>query len=86
MSHFIENWTYPKHAATFTGLYVGLAVAGNALLGKKIPEDEKSLCPSDVCNHMTKKQKVFNVILGGCYVIDMSVTYIVINHFKKQFK
>ncbi len=86
MSRLLENWTYPKHIAAFSGLYLGLAVAGNALLGKKIPEDEKSLNPCEICSHMTKKQKVFNIILSGCYAVDISVTYLIINHFRKQYK
>jgi len=86
MSRFVQNWTYPKHAATVSGLYLGLSLAGNAFLGKKIPEDEKSLHPGEICRNMTKKQKVFNLILCGCYAVDMSVTYLVIKHFKKQYK
>ena len=86
MSRFLQNWTYPKHAVACTGLYLGFHIMGNALLGKKIPEDEKSLNPIEICKHMTKKQKVFNVALCCFYAFDMSVTYQVINHFKKQFK
>jgi hypothetical protein len=86
MSNFIQNWTYPKHAFAVTSLYFGLAVVGNACLGKRVPEDEKSLCPTDICRNMTKKQIIFNAILSGCYSFDMSVTYLVLNHFKKQYK
>ncbi len=86
MNHFLENWNYGKHAAATSGLYLGLAVLGNAILGKKIPEDEKSLCPVEVCKHMTKSQKIFDGILAGCYAVDMTVTYFVIRHFQKQYK
>ncbi len=86
MSKLIQNWTYPKHAAAVTGLYLAIAMTGNALLGKKIPEDEKSLCPTEICRQMTKKQRIFNAIISGCYAMDMSVTYLVINHFRKQYK
>lgn len=86
MSRFIQNWTYPKHAAAVTGIYSGLAVAGNALFGKKIPEDEKSLSPMEICKHMTRKQKRFNMILSVCYAIDMSAAYLIIQHLKKQYK
>mgnify|MGYP000966767045 CR=1 FL=1 len=86
MRRFLENWNYKKHAAAVTSLYLSIAVAGNAFFGKKVPKDEKSLNPINVSRHMTAKQWVFNGILTGLYCIDMSLTYCVINHFKKQFK
>jgi hypothetical protein len=86
MSKFLQNWTYDKHAILVTSAYIGIATLGNALLGKRIPEDEKSLSPIQICKSMTKKQRVFNGIVCGCFAFDMSITYLVINHFKKQFK
>lgn len=86
MSNFLQNWNYVKHAIAVSGFYLGTAIVGNAFLGKKVPEDEKSLCPLTVCKQMTKKQWVFSGILSGLYCIDMSVTYIVLKHFKKQYK
>ena len=86
MSKFVQNWTYPKHVMAVTGLYMAAAIIGNTLLGKKVPEDEKSLCPMEVCRQMTRKQWIFNGILSGCYTFDMSVTYLILNHFKNQFK
>ncbi len=86
MSKFIQNWTYPKHAAAVTGIYTVIAMIGNTLLGKKIPEDERSLCPAEICRHMTKKQWIFNGIAVGCYAFDMSATYFILKHFKKQYK
>ena len=84
MEKFLENWTYSKHAAATTGVYIGIATIGNAVLGRKIPEDEKSLQPVEVYRNLTKKQKLFNCILSACYAFDMSVTYLAINHFKKN--
>ena len=86
MRNFLQNWNYIKHATAITSFYIGFAIVGNAFLGKKIPEDEKSLCPASVCKHMTKKQWIFGGILTGMYSIDMSLTYIGLKHFKKQFK
>ena len=86
MRKFLENWDYKKHAIAISSFYLGTAVIGNAFLGKKVPKDEKSLNPVNICRHMTTKQWVFNGILAGLYSIDMSLTYCIINHFKKQFK
>jgi len=86
MSKFIQNWTYPKHAAAVSGLYTAILMIGNSILGKKIPEDEKSMCPLEICRQMTTRQKIFNGIACGCFAFDMSVTYLILRHFKKQFK
>ena len=86
MRKFLENWNYKKHAVAVSSFYLGISVIGNALLGKKIPKDEKSLNPINICNHMTTKQWIFNGVLTGLYSIDMSLTYCIINHYKKQFK
>lgn len=86
MRKFLENWNYKKHAVAVSSFYLGIALIGNSFLGKKIPKDEKSLNPINACRQMTKKQWVFNGIITGLYSIDMSLTYCIINHFKKQFK
>jgi hypothetical protein len=86
MRRFLENWNYQKHAAAVSGIYLGIAVIGNAFLGKKVPKDEKSINPVNICKQMTTKQWVFNGILTGFYSLDMSLTYCIINHFKKQYK
>lgn len=86
MRNFLQNWNYKKHAAAVTGTYFVLAIVGNALFGKKVPEDEKTLNPAVVCKQITKKQWIFNGVLTGLYSIDMSLTYIILNHFKKQYK
>jgi hypothetical protein len=86
MRKFLENWNYKKHAVAVTSFYIGVAMIGNAFLGKKVPKDEKSLNPINVCKQLTTKQRIFNGILTGLYSIDMSLTYCIINHYKKQFK
>lgn len=86
MRKFLENWNYKKHALAVSSLYFGIAVIGNSFLGKKLSKDEKSLNPVAMCKQMTKKQWIFNGIVTGLYSIDMSLTYCIINHFKKQFK
>ena len=86
MRKFLENWNYKKHAIAVSSLYLGIAVIGNAFFGKKISKDEKSLNPINISRHMTKKQWIFDGILTSLYSIDMSLTYCIINHYKKQFK
>lgn len=86
MNRFLKNWTYPKHAVAVSGLYLGICVLGNALLGKPVPQDEKTCCPVVACRRMSKAQRVFNIILACCYAIDMSATYLGIKHWKKQYK
>lgn len=86
MRRFLENWNYKKHAAAVSGIYLGVALIGNAFLGETVSKDEKSLHPANICRHMTVKQWIFNGVLTGLYCIDMSLTYCVIKHFKKQFK
>jgi hypothetical protein len=86
MRNFLQNWYYKKHATAVTGIYLGVSIIGNAVLGKKVPEDEKSLCPVNICKQMTKKQWLFNGLAIGCYSLDMSLSYIILNHFKKQYK
>lgn len=86
MRNFLENWNYKKHAAAVSGFYLGAAIIGNSFLGKKIPRDEKSANPVTVAKQMTKKQWIFDGILLGCYSLDMSLTYCILRHFKKQYK
>jgi hypothetical protein len=43
MGRFLENWNYKKHALAVTSFYLGIAVIGNAFLGKKVPKDESPL-------------------------------------------
>ena len=78
MINFLENWNYKKHAAAVTAFYAGTAILGNAFLDKKTP--------STRCCRMTKKQRIFYGILGGMYSVDMSVTYLFLEHLKKQCK
>jgi len=86
MRNFLENWNYKKHAVAVTGIYLGVAMIGNSFLGKKVPKDEKSYNPVTVAKQMTKKQWIFDGILFGCYSVDMSLTYCILKHFKKQYK
>ena len=86
MVRFLENWNYKKHAVAVSSFYLGVAVIGNAFLGKKVPKDEKSINPVTICKQLTTKQWIFNGVITGLYSIDMSLTYCIINHFKKQFK
>ncbi len=86
MRKFLENWNYKKHAVAVTSMYLGISIFGNAMLGKKVPKDEKTLNPISICKQLTTKQWIFNGVLTGLYSIDMSLTYYILNHFKKQYK
>ncbi len=86
MKNFFDNWNYKKHALTVSCIYLGVALIGNSALGKPVPKEEKSLNPVEICKKTTKKQWIFNGILTSLYSIDMSLTYVIINHFKKQYK
>lgn len=86
MRKFLENWNYKKHAVAVSSLYLGIAVIGNAFLGKKVSKDEKSINPIHICKQLTTKQWIFNGVLTGLYSLDMSLTYCILSHFKKQFK
>lgn len=86
MNRFLQNWNYPKHAIAVFSIYTCICLLGNAMLAKKIPDDEKTCCPVKNYKNMTTKQKTFNGIVIGCMAFDMSVTYLIINHFKKQYK
>ena len=86
MRNFLQSWNFTKHAVAVTSLYVSLSVIGNTIFGKKVPEDEKSLCPLTVCKQVTTKQWVFNGILAGMYTADMSLGYLLLRRLKKQYK
>lgn len=86
MNRFLQNWTYPKHIAALGGIYLSLSVIGNALLGKPVPPDEKTLCPAAACRRMTKGQRAFNIILLVCGIVDMTATWFGIKHWKNQYK
>ncbi|WP_206459079.1 hypothetical protein [Anaerovorax sp. IOR16] len=86
MRNFLMNWNYKKHAATVSSFYLGLAILGNAFLGKKVPSDEKSMRPVTVCKQMTNKQHIFNGILTFCYSIDMTLSFLLLSYWKKQYK
>ncbi|MDD2190501.1 MAG: hypothetical protein PHV71_07560 [Eubacteriales bacterium] len=86
MRVFLENWNYKKHAVAVSAFYMGILTIGNAFFGRKVSTDEKSLNPINVSKQMTKKQLIFNGMLAGFYSIDMSLTYCVLKHLKKQYK
>ena len=82
----LDNWDYKKHAAAVTAFYLGTAIVGNAILGKKTPKNIESNCSIANCCNTTKKQKIFNRMMAGFYCFDMSGTYLILDHFKKQHK
>ncbi len=86
MRNFLMNWNYKKHATAVSGFYLGIFVLGNSFFGKKVPSDEKSICPVTVCKQMTNKQHIFNGILTVLYSLDMTLSFFLLNYWKKQYK
>ena len=86
MRNFLMNWNYKKHAVAMSSLYLGLAVIGNAIFGKRVPADEKSGNPAVVCRQMTNKQHIFNGLMSIGFALDMTLGYFILDHHKKQYK
>lgn len=84
MEKFLRNWTYTKHALATSGFYLSTAVLVNSVLSRTASVKEDTRNPIAVYANMPKKQKVFNGILATCYVVDMSATYLILNHFRKR--
>lgn len=73
MLKFLRQWTYSKHAAAISSFYLGTALLGNTILAAK-------------SEHGGKKQKVFNGIVTGCYLVDMSATYLFLKAIQKRLE
>lgn len=81
MRNFVKNWDFKKHVAAETMFYTSIAMIGNAFFKK--PAETKSNCPMTVCRNMPKKQRIFNGILFGCFLIDMTAGYCLLKKLKK---
>lgn len=87
MKEFFMNWNYAKHACAVTGLYVLVSAIGNLILGtpKKIKcTDVKR--PKKCISKLSKKEKIFNCAVTGCYVFDMTATYGIIKLLQKKMQ
>jgi len=83
MKNFIRNWDMKKHIATVTMFYSSVALVGNAFFKKNDLKISKHNCPMDVCKNIPKKQKIFNGILLGCFVVDLAGSYCLLKGLKK---
>lgn len=84
MKQFLLNWTYKKQLIAEILLYGSIAVVGNSFFGKGQSEGKKSIHPLTVYKQMGKGQKILNAAIGGCFLLDMSVGYLLLNSLKKK--
>jgi hypothetical protein len=76
MKELFKNWNYAKHACTVTTIYVTASIVGNLLMGtpkkmKNVECESVSKC----VKQLSKKEKIFNIAVAGCYVVDMTAGY-----------
>ncbi|MBK5246609.1 MAG: hypothetical protein JJE49_04975 [Peptostreptococcaceae bacterium] len=86
MKELFKNWNYAKHACAVTTIYVTASIAGNLLMGtsKKL---KKADCRavSKCVKQLSKKEKIFNIAVVGCYIFDMTATYGAIKLIQRKF-
>lgn len=85
MKNFIRNWDMKRQIAAVTMFYSLVALIGNSFFKKnnlnlKI---SKHNCPVGVCKNIPKKQKIFNGIVLGCFVVDLAGSYCLLKGLKK---
>lgn len=85
MKEFFRNWNYAKHACAVTGLYVVVSTIGNLILGtpKKLKQAEIKR-PKKCISSLSKKEKIFNGVVAGCYIFDMTATYGIVKLIQKK--
>lgn len=85
MKEFIKNWNYAKHACTITTIYLTASIVGNLILGtpKKI-KDVRCGSVTKCAKNLSKKEKIFNVAVAGCYLFDMTASYGIIKLIQKK--
>jgi len=81
---FLKKWTYPRHAAAVTALYASLAMAGNCLLSPGGTKQQNAFFPCKACGHQARKRQRFNKGLAVLYTIDMTATYLFLDHLRKK--
>lgn len=86
MKNFLINWNFKKQMITEVMGYGCIAMIGNAFLGKKLPEKEKTLCPKKAIQQMPGKQKCFNGVLLGCFIADITASYFLLKYLQKKIK
>jgi len=86
MKELFKNWNYAKHACAVTTFYVTASIVGNLLMGT--PEKLKNAecgSVSKCVKQLSKKEKIFNAAVAGCYLFDMTATYGIIKLCQKKF-
>lgn len=85
MKDLILSWNYKKHASLVTSFYVLLLLIGNLTIGtfKKLKKT-KGKPLSKKIKKLSSREKQFNLVLLGCYAIDMTITYQLIKLLKNR--
>jgi hypothetical protein len=86
MRNFIKNWNFKKHVAAETMFYTSIALIGNSFFGKNSNQESARKAPLAVCKTISKKQKVFNGVLLGCFLVDLAGGYCLLKGLKKIVK
>ncbi|MGI6728011.1 MAG: hypothetical protein ACOX4P_05570 [Anaerovoracaceae bacterium] len=86
MKNFLLNWNYKKQLAAEVMGYGCIAMIGNAWLGKKSTEKEKTLCPQKAIKQMPKKQKCFNGLLISCFITDVTASYFLLRYLQNKIR
>ena len=86
MKELFKNWNYAKHACAVTTFYVTASIVGNLLMGTPKKMKNVECCSVSKCvNQLSKKEKIFNGAVAGCYLFDMTATYGIIKLLQKKF-
>ena len=85
MKELLRNWNYAKHACVVTTVYLMASIVGNLLLGtpKKMKNAERGSVYKCV-KQLSRKQKIFNAAVTGCYLFDMTASYGIIKLLQKK--
>jgi len=85
MKELFKNWNYAKHACTVTTIYVAASIVGNLLMGTPKKMKNVECCSVSKCvRQLSKKEKIFNAVVAGCYVFDMTATYGIIKLLQRK--
>lgn len=76
MKELLRDWDYKKHACAVTGLYILISLIGNLVLGTcRSLEKTKGKPLAKRVHKLSRREKIFNGALLGCYLFDMTATY-----------
>ena len=86
MKELFKNWNYAKHACAVTTFYMTASIVGNLLMGTPKKMKNVECCTVSKCvNQLSKKEKIFNAAVAGCYLFDMTATYGVIKLLQRKY-